>query len=101
MHAFDNFPRLKQALQIIPMSRATWYAGVRPGRYPAPAVKLGARISAWRANDIQLLASSLQRLSCVSVFAQPSGTVLTPEIEFGALIEHVSCDRKRQPLYMV
>jgi prophage regulatory protein len=36
------------------VSRATWWAGVKSGRFPAP-VKLGARITAWRESDIQRL----------------------------------------------
>jgi predicted DNA-binding transcriptional regulator AlpA len=42
----------------IPVSRSTWYAGIRDGRYPAP-VKLGPRISAWRAEDIRTLIKEL------------------------------------------
>ncbi len=38
----------------IPVSKSTWWAGVRSGRYPPP-VKLGPRITAWRAEDIQAL----------------------------------------------
>lgn len=38
----------------IPVSRSTWWAGVRSGRFPAP-VKLGPRITAWREADIQRL----------------------------------------------
>ena len=36
---------------IIPVSRSTWWAGVKSGRYPKP-VKLGPRITAWRISDI-------------------------------------------------
>jgi len=39
---------------IIPVSRSTWLAGVRSGRYPKP-VKLGLRITAWRVEDIREL----------------------------------------------
>ncbi len=39
----------------IPVSKSTWWAGVRSGRYPAP-VKLGPRITAWRKEDIDALA---------------------------------------------
>lgn len=35
----------------IPVSRSTWWAGVRSGCYPKP-VKLGPRITAWRVEDI-------------------------------------------------
>lgn len=38
----------------IPVSKSTWWAGVASGRYPKP-VKLGPRISAWRAADIAKL----------------------------------------------
>jgi hypothetical protein len=38
----------------IPVSRSTWWAGVKSGRFPAP-VKLGPKISAWRDVDIQQL----------------------------------------------
>jgi prophage regulatory protein len=35
----------------IPVSRSTWWSGVKTGRFPQP-VKLGPRITAWRAQDI-------------------------------------------------
>ena len=38
----------------IPVSRSTWWAGVKSGRYPKP-VKLGPRITAWRVEDIRAL----------------------------------------------
>jgi len=38
----------------IPVSRSAWWIGVKSGRYPQP-VKLGPRITAWRAEDIQRL----------------------------------------------
>lgn len=38
----------------IPVSKSTWWAGVRTGRYPKP-VKLGPRVTAWRIEDIQML----------------------------------------------
>jgi prophage regulatory protein len=36
----------------IPVSKSTWWAGIKTGRYPKP-VKLGVRISAWRVEDIR------------------------------------------------
>ena len=39
---------------LIPVSRSTWWAGVKSGRYPQP-VKLGPRITAWRVEDIRRL----------------------------------------------
>ena len=38
----------------IPVSKSTWWAGVRTGRHPQP-VKLGPRITAWRIEDIKAL----------------------------------------------
>ncbi len=38
----------------IPVSKSTWWAGVKSGRYPA-SVKLGPRITAWRVEDIRKL----------------------------------------------
>lgn len=37
---------------IIPVSKSTWWDGVKAGRFPAP-VKLGPRITAWRVEDIR------------------------------------------------
>ena len=39
---------------IIPVSKSTWWAGVKTGRFPAP-VKLGAMTTVWRAEDIRSL----------------------------------------------
>jgi len=38
----------------IPVSRSAWWKAVREGRYP-PAVKLGPRTTAWRAEDVLAL----------------------------------------------
>lgn len=40
---------------VIPVSKSTWYAGVRSGRYPQPTRALGERITAWRVEDIRAL----------------------------------------------
>lgn len=44
---------------IIPVSKSSWWAGVKAGRYPKP-VKLGARTTAWRAEDIRALIESMR-----------------------------------------
>jgi predicted DNA-binding transcriptional regulator AlpA len=52
-----GFLRLKHILAPlgpIPVSKSTWWAGVKDGRYPRP-VQLGRRITAWRVEDIQKL----------------------------------------------
>jgi prophage regulatory protein len=38
----------------IPVSKSTWWAGVKSGRFPQP-IKLGPRTTAWRVEDIQEL----------------------------------------------
>jgi prophage regulatory protein len=38
---------------IIPVSKSTWWAGVKTGRYPKPVRTLGPRITAWRVEDIR------------------------------------------------
>ena len=45
---------------IIPVSRSTWWLGVKTGRYPPP-IKLGAgaHASAWRVEDIRNLIKEL------------------------------------------
>ena len=38
----------------IPVSKSTWWEGVRSGRFPKP-FKLGPRTTVWRAEDIRAL----------------------------------------------
>lgn len=52
-----GFLRLPEVLKLYPVSRSTWWAGVRTGRYPQP-VKIGERCTAWRAEDIRALIDS-------------------------------------------
>ena len=40
---------------VIPVSKSTWWAGVKSGRYPQPVRTLGRRITAWRVEDIRAL----------------------------------------------
>ena len=37
---------------IIPVSKSTWWQGIKTGRYPQP-VKLGERCTAWKIEDIR------------------------------------------------
>jgi prophage regulatory protein len=52
-----GFVRLPQILAVYPVSRSSFWAGVKEGRYPAP-VKLSARCTAWRVDDIRALIES-------------------------------------------
>jgi prophage regulatory protein len=48
-------PKAKPAIPpIIPVSKSTWWEGVRDGRYPSP-VKWGPRTTVWRVEDIRAL----------------------------------------------
>lgn len=49
-----GFVRLPQILAVVPISRSSWWAGVKSGRYPKP-IKLSPRITCWRAEDIHAL----------------------------------------------
>lgn len=49
-----GFLRLPHVLAVFPVSRSTWWAGVKSGKYPK-AVKLGQRTTAWSAESIQAL----------------------------------------------
>lgn len=48
---FPHFLRVSQVLELIPVSKSTWWAGVKSGRFPKP-VKLGPSISVWKSEDI-------------------------------------------------
>ncbi len=60
----EGYVRLKQILgdpksdppipPIIPISKSTWWAGVKAGRFPKP-IKLSARITVWHVEDIRKL----------------------------------------------
>ena len=54
----DGFVRLPTILAVFPVSRSSWWAGVKTGRYPSP-VKLGPRVTAWRVEDIRALLDSI------------------------------------------
>ena len=61
LHHIIGDPRAHPPVQpIIPVSKSTWWAGVKSGRYPKP-VKLGPRTTAWRTQDIYTLVEELDR----------------------------------------
>lgn len=53
-----GFLRLPDVLKYFPVSKSTWWAGVKEGKYPKP-VKLGPKMTAWRVEDIRTLISSI------------------------------------------
>lgn len=53
----DGFVRLKDIIAPwgpIPVSRSTWWAGVKSGRFPKP-VTLNKGVTAWRVSDVEAL----------------------------------------------
>ena len=63
-----SFLRLKQIIgdqkakppiqPIIPLSKTTWWNGVRAGRYPQP-IKLSDNVTAWRSDNFQNLVDEI------------------------------------------
>jgi len=56
----SGFFRLSQVLKIFPVSKSTWWAGVKSGRFPQ-SVKLAPRTTAWRVEDIQKLINEVAK----------------------------------------
>lgn len=49
-----GFLRLSQVLRLLPVSKTSWYDGIKEGIYPPP-VRIGKRSKAYRAQDIRVL----------------------------------------------
>lgn len=47
---------------LVPVSRSTWWSGVKLGRYPQP-VKIGTRVTAWSVEDIRALIERMREPS--------------------------------------
>ena len=58
----EGFVRLEKVLEVIPVSKSTWFRGVQAGKFPQ-SIKLGARASAWRVEDIR---DCMECLGCQS-----------------------------------
>lgn len=50
----DALLRLPEVLEIIPVSRAHWWAGVKSGKYP-PSIKLSSRVTCWKRSSVLAL----------------------------------------------
>jgi len=75
---------------IIPVSKTSWYTGVRKGTYPKP-VNIAPRTTAWREEDIRAVAEKLNAkentahendssdaitiTECQPGYRQPSGSI--------------------------
>jgi predicted DNA-binding transcriptional regulator AlpA len=47
----DVLIRLPEVLRIIPVSKSTWWKGIKDGRFPEGR-KFGSRITAWSRNEV-------------------------------------------------
>jgi hypothetical protein len=52
--------RRKGIPPIIPVSKSSWWAGVKSGKYPKP-VKLSARCTCWYVEDIRKLVERMEK----------------------------------------
>jgi prophage regulatory protein len=53
-----GYIRLPVVLKLFPISKSTWWAGVKSGRFPA-GHKLSERVTAWRVEDIRKMLKQL------------------------------------------
>lgn len=56
----EGFVRLPQVLAVIPISKSQFWLGVKDGRFPRP-IKLGAKTTVWRVEDIRELIARLSQ----------------------------------------
>lgn len=54
----EKLLRLKQVLEVIPVSKSAWWAGCKSGKYPAP-MKLSEKTTVWKLSDLERLIASL------------------------------------------
>lgn len=57
-HGIDGLIRLREVLDLIPVSKSTWWVGVKAGRFPQP-YKVGPRTTVWRSSDISSFINSI------------------------------------------
>jgi prophage regulatory protein len=51
----------KGIIGIFPVSRSSWYEGIKAGKYPQPVNLGGGRSVAWKVEDIRALLDSQNR----------------------------------------
>ena len=74
----EKLLRLKQVLEIIPVSKSSWWAGVKDGKYPA-SVKYG-RSTFWLNSDILALINHIS----TGTFVPQKMHRVNPETPFNA-----------------
>lgn len=60
MHSLEDkaLLRLPRVLSLVGISRSSWWAGVKSGRFPA-GIKVSPRVTAWRTSSISELLDRL------------------------------------------
>ena len=61
---FDQLPdaavvRLPTVLALVGVSRATWWNGIKSGRFPKQ-IQIGPHMVGWRVSDVRALLAALQ-----------------------------------------
>ena len=56
----NDLLKLNDVLQLIPVSRSSWYLGIKDGYYPTP-INVGVRAVAWVKDDILKLIDDLKK----------------------------------------
>jgi len=56
----DRLLRLPEVLNLLSISRSTWYAGIKDGRYPKP-IRISRRTARWHGSVIQNLQETSPR----------------------------------------
>ncbi len=62
----EGFVRLPIILAVFPVSRSSWWAGVRAGRYP-PGQKISRRCTAW---DVRVIRELIERTANQAISAE-------------------------------
>ena len=57
-HIIGDNKSIPPILPILPISKSSWWAGVKEGKYPKP-IKIGKNITVWRSDEIQALISGI------------------------------------------
>lgn len=73
-HGFVRFSNLIAPEGPIPVSRSSLYLMIKEGRFPAP-VKLSARTSAWRVEEIQSYITDPENWSAGKANFQPDNGI--------------------------
>lgn len=58
----DSFMRVPSITERMGVSRSYWWKGVKDGKFPQ-GVKLSARVTVWRASQIDSLINSLGKVA--------------------------------------